>query len=175
MYVWIKTQGYFRKHLVLTRSSMWGNIGFNGYKEEDFHNTASFSEWCMCGAKTGQQRCAKRWADPCVTTSLNSVQRDDLTASLSHFDLFKESLEVDAGGSHDMHYCSKTGAITHLQIPSAVTQVQTRWANLGPQWKQQGWRLNANIRAEHASLRAHRRLSRLTAVCSVGVCSKMFG
>lgn len=34
-----------------------------------------------------------------MMASLISVQKDDLTSSLFHFDHFKESLEVDAGGS----------------------------------------------------------------------------
>lgn len=60
-----------------------------------------------------------------MMASLNSVQKDYLTSSLFHFDRFKESLEVDAGESHDRHVCSKTGAIIHLQIFSLVTQIQT--------------------------------------------------
>lgn len=62
-----------------------------------------------------------------MMAALNSVQKDDLTSSLFHFDHFKESLKVDAGESHNKHkhYCIKRDTITHLQIPSPVTQVQT--------------------------------------------------
>ncbi len=74
----------------------------------------------------------EEWIDGWMMASLNSVQKDDLTSSLFHFEHFKESFEVDAGESHDKHYCSKTAAITHLQIPSPVTQVQTNCESLGP-------------------------------------------
>lgn len=86
----------------------------------------------------------EEWIDGWMMASLNSVQKDDLTSSLFHFDHFKESLEVDAGESHDKRYCSKTAAITHLQIPSPVTQAQTNCKSLGPAWKQQDRRVIAS-------------------------------
>lgn len=43
----------------------------------------------------------EKWVDGWRMASLNSVQKEDLTSSLFHFDHFKESLEVDTGESHD--------------------------------------------------------------------------
>lgn len=68
----------------------------------------------------------EEWIDGWIMAPLNSVQKDDLTSSLFHFDHFKESLEVDAGEPYDKRNCSKTAAIAHLQIPSPVTQVQKK-------------------------------------------------
>lgn len=76
--------------------------------------------------KAAAEVCLEEWIDGWIMAPINSVQKDDLTSSLFHFDHFKESLEADAGESYDKHYCSKTAAIAHLQIPSPVTQVQKK-------------------------------------------------
>lgn len=89
----------------------------------------------------------EEWIDGWIMAPLNSVQKDDLTSSLFHFDHFKESLEVDAGEPYDKRNCSKTAAIAHLQIPSPVTQVQKKKKNsksFGPAWKQQDRRVIAS-------------------------------
>lgn len=59
--------------------------------------------WMMGG-------CVDGWVDDGWAASLRSVQKDRLTSSLFHFDHFKDSLEVDAGESHDKQ---ETSAVTH--------------------------------------------------------------
>lgn len=89
----------------------------------------------------------EEWIDGRLMAPLNSVQKDDLTSSLFHFDHFKESLEVDAGESHDKRYCSKTAAGCHsspntLREPRPCTEtarLESSCKLIGELWDFRVW------------------------------------